>query len=168
METSDEKIVIEGMKQSFVEVSNLHEAHLNTIKVLRDITKLMFTTASLFITLIISLNAFFVEVGSNFQSRYNTFLIVLLMVFLLFLVLTIWNLIPRSYTRPFPRDYKLITDSLCVPESDRYAVLITQYLESMKKNKSYIDAITLRLVASGVLYFLLVMIIIGLAMIPKV
>ncbi len=164
----EDPCVVEGMRQSFIEVSSHYDAHMNSVKVLRDISKLMFTTASVFFTLAISLNIFFVNVNSRFQMLYNILLIALLVVFLIFLGLVIWNLMPRSLSRPFPRDYDKITKSLCVSEADRYAVLVVQYLESMKVNEPICDAITNRLIASGVLYGVMVSIIIGLAMIPKV
>lgn len=164
----EDPCVVEGMKQSFIEVSSHYDAHLNTIKVLRDTSKLMFTTASVFFTLVISLNIFFVNVKASFQLLYNILLIVLLVVFLIFLGLVIWNLMPKSLSRPFPRDYDVITKGLCVSEADRYAVLVSQYLESMKVNEPIYETIMNRLVASGVLYGVMVMIIIGLAMIPKV
>ena len=164
----EDSCIVEGMRQSFIEISSHYDAHKDTIKILRDISKLMFTTASLFFTLIISLNIFFVNVRESYQLLYNILLILLVVVFLIFLFLVIRNLMPDSLSRPFPRDYKKITESLRVSETERYAALITQYLESMKRNEPIYDVIMNRIVASGVLYGVIIVIILGLAMIPKV
>lgn len=157
---------LEGLKQSFIEVRELHDSHIRSIRLMRDVTKTFFSSCSILITIVVSLNIIFREINSIYTAAYNGLLIGLICAYILFVVLCIWNLIPGALVPPFPRDYEKITESLCIPAVDRYAMMVSAYLKSMELNTPIINKISNRLIASGVLYGLMVVIIIGLAMIP--
>ena len=166
-ENNQDDPTIDGLKQSYVEILKYYDAHLNTVKILRDLSKLFFTSASVLVPIIISFNVFLVNVLPKYQKFYNGLLITLIILFSGFLFVSIWNLIPPPLSRPLSRNYNELVAFLCVGEKKRYKVLVDQYSKSMEVNAPIINWILIRLIATGVLFGLIVAIIIGLAMIPK-
>lgn len=166
-ENNHEDPALDGLKQSYMEILKYYDAHLDTVKILRDLSKLFFTSASVLVPIIISFNVFLVNVLAQYQKLYNVLLVSLVILFSGFLCFSIWNLIPPPLSRPLSRNYEELVSLLCVGEKKRYKVLVDQYSKSMEVNAPIINWILIRLIITGVLFGLIVAVIIGLAMIPK-
>ncbi|TDA66105.1 MAG: hypothetical protein D9V45_03970 [Chloroflexi bacterium] len=167
MENTEDDIIA-GLKVAVSEVSGYMADQRHSLTILRDTAKSFFTAASVVISLVISLNLFFVKVEPSWRVPYWILLALLILAYCGFTFFSIKGFLPTPITKPFPDDYDILTKNLCVPEIGRQAMILSSYLESMKFNRPIVIKKTNYVKWSAILWGVIIILVIFMAAIPKV
>lgn len=164
----DTIIAIEGLRSAINEVSEYLSGQKRTMIVLADTAKIFFTAASVITSLIISYNLFFVKVNPSW-SLVNWILTgLLIIIYCGFTYFSISSIFPAPLHKPFPDDYDSLTQSLCVPEIDRLAQILSNYLCAFDLNKKVVKRKASNVMWSAILWGTMILVTIFMAAIPKV
>ncbi|MBA4376974.1 MAG: hypothetical protein C0401_12500 [Anaerolinea sp.] len=160
--------ILEGLKIATEEISGNMNDQSQSLVVLRETAKTFFTAASVLVSLVISFNLFFVKVDNDWKIHYLILSVLLIIAYVGFTIFSIKGLLPSPITKPFPADYKDLTESLCIPNPDRQAMILSSYLASME----YVHPMVVKKAAqvkwAAIMWGVMIIIIILLAAIPRV
>ncbi len=164
----DTLIAIEGLKIAISEVSEYLSGQKRSMVVLGDTAKIFFTAASVITSLVISYNLFFVKVDPSWSLVYWILTGLLILVYCGFTYFSIRGIFPVPMHKAFPDDYDSLTKSLCVPEIDRLAQILSNYLCAFYLNKKVVSKKASCVMWSAILWGIMIVVIILMAAIPRV
>lgn len=135
---------------------------------LRDIAKTFFGAGSVLVSIISVLNIFVGSVAPGSVGLYNALILLLAAVYVGFVVVNLFAIRPTYWHKPFPENYDILIESLCVEAEEREAMLLSAHLKTLELNKPLIEAKNKLVLFSGGMLGALVLILLILAFIPKV
>ncbi|MHB0924862.1 MAG: hypothetical protein ACYC3H_13015 [Bellilinea sp.] len=159
--------ILEGLKIATEEISRNMNDQSQSLIILRETAKTFFTAASVLMSLVISFNLLFVNVENDWKIHYLILSILLLITYVGFTFFSINGLLPSSITKPFPADYKDLTESLCIPNPDRQAMILSSYLASMEYVHPMVVKKAVQVKWAAIMWGVMIVLIILIASIPK-
>lgn len=158
----------EGLKAAVALTKWYMDDQEKSMATLRDIAKTFFGAGSVLVSIISVLNIFVGSVAPGSVGLYNALILLLAVVYIGFVVVNLLAIRPTTWHKPFPEDYDVLIESLCLEADDREAMLLSANLKTLELNKPLIEAKTNLVLLSGGILGVLVLILLLLAFIPKV
>ncbi len=155
-----------GLTSAIEEMKKVMKDQEDSLVNLRGTAQTFFSALSILIALITAVRAAFLSVDPVYSTWYIAGLIGSGLLYLAFVVVTIQGMRPVAMVQPFPRDYQILTDSLCKPEADRLAMQLSAYLKAIECNQPIVVKKVRLVTTSAILLAVDVIVLLVMSFIP--
>lgn len=160
---------LSGYKASLEEMQKVFGYQLDSVSASKETNKNFFGAASLIITLLGSLQLLLGKVSNAWTSTYQLLLLISLVIYILFILISIYIFLPTVLQAPIRADWSELKESFfCREEKDILVHQLSQYLIAIDDNKKALKKLDRFTKIGGALLIVLILLFAVLALMPKI
>lgn len=157
-----------GLRRSIQEAEKYLEEQSESMKILRDNAKLIFTASSTILPVVSGLQLFLYKPQPSYEPHYLIIYGFILIFYLASAILSVLGFLPISMYQPFPRDYEGLTGSLCGKDEDEMlAQILVNDLDCLEENLPLVKRRVNYVRLAGFFLAIIIVLLLSINFIPK-